>query len=57
MAIKKPGDAPSRLNNFSCRLSDEDAKRVRAIAIAHDWPLAKTIQKLVVAALDAKVLK
>jgi hypothetical protein len=38
-------------------LPEEDVHRVTAIAEAQDWPMAKTIQKLVVAALEAKVLK
>lgn len=40
---------------FSTRLSPTDAARVRAIAAERDWTSAKTVQKLVVAALDAKV--
>ena len=43
--------------NFSVRLPASDARRVEAIATAHDWPLAKTLQKLIVAALDAKLVK
>ncbi len=39
------------------RLRQADAKRLEALAAAKDWPAAKTIQKLVVAALDAKLLK
>ena len=49
--------ATAKKTNFSVRLPDEDVIRVKAIAAARDWPMAKTIQKLVVAALDAKVLK
>jgi hypothetical protein len=43
--------------NFSVRLPDEDVNRVAVIAAAREWPMATTIQKLVRAALDAKVLK
>ena len=49
--------AASKKTNFSVRLPDEDVNRVKALAESHDWPMAKTIQKLVSAALDAKVLK
>ena len=59
MPPKKPAPASQELRpvNFSVRLSEADAQRVKAIAEAHDWPMAKTIQKLVVSALDAKALK
>jgi hypothetical protein len=60
MAAKKTtagAMAEPRPVNFSVRLTESDAGRVETIAKAHDWPLAKTIQKLVVAALDAKLLK
>jgi hypothetical protein len=58
MPTKKPSpSATPRSVNFSVRLTESDAKRVEAIASAHDWPLAKTLQKLVVAALDAKLVK
>jgi lysozyme family protein len=56
----KKTEAPSlaaRSVNFSVRLSADDAKRVEAIAKAHDWPLAKTLQKLIIAALDARLVK
>jgi hypothetical protein len=49
--------AVSKKTNFSVRLPDEDVYRVKALAESHDWPMAKTIQKPVAAALDAKVLK
>jgi hypothetical protein len=43
--------------NHSLRLSAEDTARVRVIADAKEWPFAKTLAKLVVLALDAKLLK
>jgi hypothetical protein len=58
MVIKKvgrPRETPKE--NFSVRLPPEDVKRIKALAAAHEWPLAKVIQKLVKAALDARVLK
>jgi hypothetical protein len=55
-SVGRPKVATKR-TNFSVRLPDEDVIRVAAIAEARDWPMAKTIQKLVTAALDAKVLK
>jgi hypothetical protein len=60
MAIKKsdpPSTTMSKSVNFSVRLTESDAKRVEATATAHDWSLAKTIQKLVIAALDARLVK
>lgn len=48
---------PGRPINFSVRLSSEDAKRVEALAAAHDWTLGKTIAKIVALALDAGLLK
>jgi lysozyme family protein len=58
MPQKKPTTpSAARPINFSVRLSEADAKRLEALAAAKDWPAAKTIQKLVVAALDAKLLK
>jgi hypothetical protein len=58
MLRKKP-DTPSASRSVNCstRLTESDARRVEAVAKAHDWTIAKTIQKLVTAALDAKVLK
>ncbi len=59
MLDNKPEDGglkPRRVS-FSIRLLDADARRVVAIAEAHEWSLTKTIQKLVVAALDAKLVK
>lgn len=59
MLGKKPEDGglePRRVS-FSIRLLDEDARRVVAIAEAHEWSLTKTIQKLVIAALDAQLVK
>jgi hypothetical protein len=56
----KPAGRPKaaiKKTNFSVRIPDEDVARIAAIAEARDWPMAKTIQKLVTAALDAKVLK
>ncbi|MCI0598724.1 MAG: hypothetical protein L0Y60_04255 [Beijerinckiaceae bacterium] len=43
--------------SFSIRLRHEEARRVVAIAEAHEWSFTKTIQKLVIAALDAKLVK
>jgi lysozyme family protein len=58
-AKKTPAGAKQepRPINFSVRLSEDDASRVEALATAHDWPLAKTLQKLIAAALDAKLVK
>jgi lysozyme family protein len=55
----KKEEAPiaARPINFSVRLSVADAKRLEIIAVAHDWSLAKTVNKLVVAALDGKLIK
>ena len=43
--------------NFSTRLPKSYADRVANLAKDRDWTLGKTIQKLVIAALDAKLLK
>jgi hypothetical protein len=43
--------------NFSTRLPKSYADRVTNLAEDRDWTLGKTIQKLVIAALDAKLLK
>jgi hypothetical protein len=59
MPPKKP-DPPAPMSktvNFSVRLTESDARRVDVIAKAHDWSHAKTIQKLCIAALDARLLK
>lgn len=56
----KPAGRPkatTKKTNFSVRLPDEDVARITAIAEARDWTMAKTIQKLVTAALDTKALK
>lgn len=50
--LRPPG--PERYKNFTIRVSESDQARAREIATAHDWTLSKTIQKLVVAGLDAK---
>ncbi|MCI0540184.1 MAG: hypothetical protein L0Z50_33685 [Verrucomicrobiales bacterium] len=42
---------------FSVRLPEADADRVRALARLKEWSIAKTIAKLVVAALDARLVK
>ena len=55
MSLKK--DEPTRPINHSVRLSIADTKRIEIIATGHDWSVAKTISKLVVAALDAKLVK
>jgi predicted DNA-binding protein len=55
MSRGRPREAPKQ--NFSVRLPPEDVKRVKALAEAHEWPIAKVIQKLVKAALDATMLK
>jgi hypothetical protein len=59
MSTKKisPPEKESRLVNFSVRLSDSEAARVKAIAEAKDWPLAKVLQKLIIAALDKGLIK
>lgn len=56
--VRRVGRPPTEVKkNFSVRLPVEDVHRVEALAGAHEWPMAKTIQKLVRAALDAKALK
>jgi hypothetical protein len=59
MAIKKlPLEAVKEDTvNFSTRLPKSYADRVANLANDRDWTLGKTIQKLVIAALDAKLLK
>jgi hypothetical protein len=59
MAVKKSieGRLEPRPINFSVRLSETDARRVRQLAEAHDWPTAKVLQKLISAALEARLVK
>ena len=59
MAIKKlPLEAVKEDTvNFSTRLPKSYADRVANLANDRDWTLGKTIQNLVIAALDAKLLK
>jgi hypothetical protein len=52
-----PAEKEFRLNNFSVRLSDTEAAHVRKIAEEKDWPMAKVLQKLIVAALDKGLIK
>ena len=52
-----PPEKEFRLLNFSVRLSESEAARVRQISEAKDWPMAKVIQKLIVAALDKGLIK
>ena len=41
---KSEPKAPSRPHIFSVRLSEADARKVAALAEAHDWPQSKTTQ-------------
>ncbi|MCI0539660.1 MAG: hypothetical protein L0Z50_31005 [Verrucomicrobiales bacterium] len=45
----------TRRSVFSVRLTEADAARVRTVALAKEWTISKTIEQLVVAALDAKL--
>ncbi len=59
MRTAKPEEVimPPPSIGFSIRLRQDDARRVMEMAKAHDWSVTKTIQKLVMAALDAKLVK
>jgi hypothetical protein len=54
--VKCPG-GQERPINHSLRLSQADTDRVKTIADAREWTVAKTLAKLVALALDARLLK
>ena len=56
MSAKKI-EPEARTVNHSLRLTEADTERVRTVALAHDWPMGKVLAKLVIAALDSKLLK
>jgi hypothetical protein len=55
----KPGHVHTKglIFNFSVSMTESDAARVEALAAAHRWRRSETLNRLVVAALDGKLVK
>jgi hypothetical protein len=57
MAGRPPQPETARLMNFSIRLNEKTAAKVKELAAKKKWSAAQTIAELVSAALEAKLIK